>query len=138
MQRTCNRTGNLGNVHGVRHSGDIVVAFGRKEHLRFVFQTLEGVAVNNPIAVTLEHRAKIAKLFLALASARKLRVRSLGCQNRIFDAPNSLSYSHRIHHFLLKGQGIKNTLLYYYSTKNRQILFLFEKKLKKYLYFFIF
>ena len=47
-QRAGDGAGYLRYVESVREAGDVVVAFGRKEHLRFVFKARESFGIYYP------------------------------------------------------------------------------------------
>ena len=51
-QGLCHGSGYLGNLQGVGQTGTIMVAPGRQENLRML-QTTKGLAVQNPIPVSL-------------------------------------------------------------------------------------
>ena len=50
--------GDLRDLQRMGQPGAVQVAFRRKEHLRFLLETPEGLAVQHPVAIPLEHRAQ--------------------------------------------------------------------------------
>ena len=64
-----NRPRYLRHLEGVGQPRAVMVSGRREEHLRLVFQTAKGLAVNHPVAVTLERRADIVLLLGPQTSA---------------------------------------------------------------------
>ena len=76
-----------------------MVALGRKEHLRLVFQAQERLAVDDAVAVALEIGAHIARRFGALPPPRvfrKARVFGQECPLLCKGAPFDLAFVHSI------------------------------------------
>src|SRR5688500_15283519 len=63
----------LRHLEGVREPYPIVVPLGRKEYLRFVSKTTEGLAVQDPVAITLVCRTQRMRLLGNLTPSRLRR-----------------------------------------------------------------
>ena len=62
----CNGTCILGNLQRMRHTCTVMVTFRCQEYLCLIFQTPEGLGMQNPVSVPLKNRTDIALFFLAL------------------------------------------------------------------------
>ena len=69
----------LRHFERVREPGSIVIARGRKEHLRFVLESAEGLGVNHAVAIAMKRGAK--GLF-SFRSESALAVGTLGGSRR--------------------------------------------------------
>ena len=65
-----NRTRYLRHVESVRKPRHIVIAFGRKENLRFVLQPAESFGINYPVSVALKFGAHRARFFFPRSAFR--------------------------------------------------------------------
>ena len=59
-QRSCNGTGNLGNLQRMSQTGAVMISFGRDEHLCLMLHAPKGFAVDDTISVPLKIRTEIA------------------------------------------------------------------------------
>ena len=69
------RARDLRHLEGVRQPRAVVITRRREEHLGLVFQSAKRLAVNDPIAITLERRPDVV---FPLGTEPPLRVRALG------------------------------------------------------------
>ena len=69
----------LRDLERVRQARPVVIAGRREEHLRLVLQPAKGLAVNDAVAVALEHRANRIRRLVAQAAAAG---RALGGRRR--------------------------------------------------------
>src|SRR6056297_99210 len=64
VQAQCpgNGASNLGHFQGMRQPGSIVVPLGRQKNLSFIFQTAEGLTMQDTIAIMLKNRTDRTQL----------------------------------------------------------------------------
>ena len=64
------RSRNLGHLERVGEPGAVMVACGQHEHLRLVLQAPEGLAMDDPVTITLKRRAQATVGLLHRSEAR--------------------------------------------------------------------
>ena len=74
------RPSHLGDLDGMCHSGDKMVAVGVEENLSFVLQTSEGLAVNDSIPVSFVGRSKLVGILVLRSTLRLVGLCGLGSQ----------------------------------------------------------
>ena len=93
-QSTGNGAGDLRNLQRMGQPGPVQISFRREKHLRFLLEAAEGLAVQHPVSVSLEHRPDRVLFLLhhpppALVAEGRPR-----CKGHTFDLFRALSYIH--------------------------------------------
>lgn len=83
--RAPDRPCDLRHFEGVRKARSVMIAFGRQENLRLVFQPPERFAVNNSVAVALKLRADFALFDRSNPSRRVATFERVGAQISVLD-----------------------------------------------------
>ena len=97
-QRPGDGAGDLVHLQRVGEPGAVVVALGRKEHLRFLFQPPEGLAVDDPVPVALVAGAQGAGLLRPQAAPAVFAQGSAGRQRHALDLLGALAHcGHNLH-----------------------------------------
>ena len=73
VEASRNRPRNLRHFKRMRQSGSVMIPFGRKENLCLMFQSAKCGTMDDPVAVTLKHRADGAFRFFVQSSPALIR-----------------------------------------------------------------
>ena len=102
-QRPGNGPGHLGHFQRVGQAGAIEVALRREEHLRFLLETPEGLAVQHPVAVPLKHRAQRVLRLRHDSAAACIAEGRPRCKGKVFDFLGSPAHIHTDPPFIFRA-----------------------------------
>ena len=94
-QGTGNGAGDLRHLQRVGEPGAVEVALRREEHLRFLLEPPERLAVDDPVTVPLEHRTDRVLLFGSHPAPAGIAECCPGGQGQPLDLFGALSYIHQ-------------------------------------------
>ena len=89
-----NGAGDLRNLQCMSQPGPVQIAFRREKHLRFLLEAAEGLAVQHPVTVSLEHRPDRVLFLLHHPSPALVAESRPRCKGQMFDLFRALSYIH--------------------------------------------
>ena len=105
-QTACDGAGDLRNFQRMGQPGAVQVTFRREEHLRFLLETPEGLAVQHPVAIPLEHRAqRVLRLRYGAATACIAEGRPR-CKGKVFDLLGSPTHIHTDPPFVFRASPL--------------------------------
>ena len=101
-----NGAGDLRNFQRMGQPGAVQVTFRREEHLRFLLETPEGLAVQHPVAIPLEHRAQRVLRLRHDSAAACIAEGRPRCKGEVFDLLGSPAHIHTDPPFVFRASPL--------------------------------